>query len=143
MKRKALKYIFARLVHERYFCTPDYIVNCLFMLELTLASLFLLPSITFESSLAQTDMSIQENGNNNLGNNTITYSYNIYSNNNTREASTRLHNSSVSYYDNNTTGYLVYPELANNTQQQELMPAVIIIHEWLGLNEHIKTKQTF
>lgn len=110
------------------------------MLELTLASLFLLPSITFESSLAQTDMSIQENGNNNLGNNTITYSYNIYSNNNTQEASTRLHNSSVSYYDNNTTGYLVYPELANNTQQQELMPAVIIIHEWLGLNEHIKNQ---
>jgi carboxymethylenebutenolidase len=111
-----------------------------FMLELTLASLFLLPSITFESALAQTDMSIQENGNNNLGNNTITYSYNIYSNNNTQEASTRLHNSSVSYYDNNTTGYLVYPELANNTQQQELMPAVIIIHEWLGLNEHIKNQ---
>jgi carboxymethylenebutenolidase len=111
-----------------------------FMLELTLASLFLLPSIAFESALAQTDMSIQENGNNNLGNNTITYSYNIYSNNNTQEASTRLHNSSVSYYDNNTTGYLVYPELANNTQQQELMPAVIIIHEWLGLNEHIKNQ---
>jgi carboxymethylenebutenolidase len=111
-----------------------------FMLELTLASLFLLPSIAFESALAQTDMSIQENGNNNLGNNTITYSYNIYSNNKTQEASTRLHNSSVSYYDNNTTGYLVYPELANNTQQQELMPAVIIIHEWLGLNEHIKNQ---
>ena len=110
------------------------------MLELTLASLFLLPSIAFESALGQTDMSIQENGNNNLGNNTITYSYNIYSNNNTQEASTRLHNSSVSYYDNNTTGYLVYPELANNTQQQELMPAVIIIHEWLGLNEHIKNQ---
>src|SRR3712207_3416971 len=111
-----------------------------FYARTTLASLFLLPSITFESALAQTDMSIQENGNNNLGNNTITYSYNIYSNNNTQEASTRLHNSSVSYYDNNTTGYLVYPELANNTQQQELMPAVIIIHEWLGLNEHIKNQ---
>src|ERR687898_1570448 len=111
-----------------------------FMLEMTTASLFLLPSITFESALAQTEMSIQENGNNNLGNNTITYSYNIYSNNNTQEASTRLHNSSVSYYDNNTTGYLVYPELANNTQQQELMPAVIIIHEWLGLNENIKNQ---
>jgi carboxymethylenebutenolidase len=85
-------------------------------------------------------MSIQENGNNNLSNNTITYSYNIYSNNNTQEASTRLHNSSVIYYDN-TTGYLVYPELANNTQQQqEPMPAVIMIHEWLGLNEHIKNQ---
>src|SRR5215203_6704004 len=110
----------------------------LFMLEMTAAS-FLLPSIIFEPALAQTEMSIQENGNNNLSNNTITYSYNIYSNNNTQEASTRLHNSSVIYYDN-TTGYLVYPELANNTQQQEPMPAVIMIHEWLGLNEHIKNQ---
>jgi carboxymethylenebutenolidase len=109
-----------------------------FMLEMTAAS-FLLPSITFEPALAQTEMSIQENGNNNLSNNTITYSYNIYSNNNTQEASTRLHNSSVIYYDN-TTGYLVYPELANNTQQQEPMPAVIMIHEWWGLNEHIKNQ---
>src|SRR5918994_1440284 len=110
-----------------------------FMLEMTAAS-FLLPSITFESALAQPEMSIQENGNNNLGNNTITYSYNIYSDNNTQEASTRLHNSSVIYYDN-TTGYLVYPELANNSQQQqEPMPAVIMIHEWLGLNEHIKNQ---
>jgi carboxymethylenebutenolidase len=108
------------------------------MLEMTAAS-FLLPSITFEPALAQTEMSIQENGNNNLSNNTITYSYNIYSNNNTQEESTRLHNSSVIYYDN-TTGYLVYPELANNTQQQEPMPAVIMIHEWLGLNEHIKNQ---
>src|ERR687898_1596639 len=107
-----------------------------FMLEMTTTSLFLLPSITFESALAQTEMSIQEDGNNNLGNNTITYSYNIYSDNNTQEASTRLHNSSVIYYDN-TAGYLVYPELANNSQQQqEPMPAVIMIHEWLGLNEH-------
>jgi carboxymethylenebutenolidase len=110
-----------------------------FMLEMTTTSLFLLPSITFESALAQTEMSIQEDGNNNLGNNTITYSYNIYNNNNTQEASTRLHNSSVIYYDN-TTGYLVYPELANNTQQQESMPAVIMIHEWWGLNEHIKNQ---
>src|SRR5918996_5327520 len=110
-----------------------------FMLEMTTASLFLLPSITFEPALAQTEMSVQENGNNNLSDNTITYSYNIYSNNNTQEASTRLHNSSVIYYDN-TTGYLVYPELANNTQQQEPMPAVIMIHEWLGLNEHIKNQ---
>jgi carboxymethylenebutenolidase len=109
-----------------------------FMLEMTAAS-FLLPSITFEPALAQTEMSIQENGNNNLSNNNITYSYNIYSNNNTQEESTRLHNSSVIYYDN-TTGYLVYPELANNTQQQEPMPAVIMIHEWLGLNEHIKNQ---
>jgi carboxymethylenebutenolidase len=109
------------------------------MLDMATASLFLFPSITFQSALAQTEISIQEDGNNNLGNNTITYSYNIYNNNNTQEASTRLHNSSVIYYDN-TTGYLVYPELANNTQQQESMPAVIMIHEWWGLNEHIKNQ---
>ena len=114
------------------------------MLETTAVS-FLLPSITFEPALAQTEASTQEdeNNSNNLDNNTIAYSYNIYSNNNTQQAPTRLHNSSVSYYDN-TTGYLVYPELANNTQQQqqqqELLPAVIIIHEWWGLNEHIKNQ---
>jgi carboxymethylenebutenolidase len=113
-----------------------------FMLETTAVS-FLLPSITFEPALAQTEASTQEdeNNSNNLDNNTIAYSYNIY-NNNTQQAPTRLHNSSVSYYDN-TTGYLVYPELANNTQQQqqqEPMPAVIMIHEWLGLNEHIKNQ---
>jgi carboxymethylenebutenolidase len=104
----------------------------------------LLPSINFESAFAQTGTPIPEdesnNGNNNLNNNSIAYSYNIYKNNNTQEEPTRLHNSSVSYYDN-TTGYLVYPELANNSQQlQELMPAVIIIHEWWGLNEHIKNQ---
>ncbi|HEX6280668.1 MAG TPA: dienelactone hydrolase family protein [Nitrososphaera sp.] len=103
-----------------------------------------MPSITFEPALAQTEASTQEdeNNSNNLGNNTVAYSYNIYSNNNTQEVPTRLHNSSVSYYDN-TTGYLVYPELDNNTQQQqqqEPMPAVIMIHEWWGLNEHIKNQ---
>lgn len=114
------------------------------MLETTAVS-FLLPSITFEPALAQTEASTQEdeNNSNNLDNNTIAYSYSVYSNNNTQQAPTRLHNSSVSYYDN-TTGYLVYPELANNTQQQqqqqEPMPAVIMIHEWWGLNEHIKNQ---
>jgi carboxymethylenebutenolidase len=111
-----------------------------FVLGMTVSSL--LPSVNFEFAFAQTETPIQ-NGNNNLGNNnTVTYSYNILSSNNTQEAPTRLHNSSVSYYDN-TTGYLVYPELSNNTQQQQqqrLLPAVIMIHEWLGLNEHIKNQ---
>jgi carboxymethylenebutenolidase len=108
------------------------------MLEMTIAS-FLLSSITFESTFAQTDVSTEVGGNNTLSNNTIIYSYNIYSNNNTQEESTRLHNSSVAYYDN-TTGYLVYPEPSNNAQQQERLPAVIMIHEWWGLNEHIKSQ---
>jgi carboxymethylenebutenolidase len=101
---------------------------------------FLLPSVNFEFAFAQTEAPTQ-NGDNSLGNNnTVTYSYNILSSNNTQEALARLHNSSVSYYDN-TTGYLVYPELSNNTQQQQLLlPAVIMIHEWFGLNEHIKNQ---
>jgi carboxymethylenebutenolidase len=107
-------------------------------LEMTTAS-FLLSSITFESAFAQTEVSTQVGGNNTLSNNTIIYSYNIYSNNNTQEVSTRLHNSSVAYFDN-TTGYLVYPEPSNNAQQQERLPAVIMIHEWFGLNEHIKSQ---
>jgi carboxymethylenebutenolidase len=107
-------------------------------LEMTTAS-SLLSSITFESAFAQTEVSTQVSGNNTLSNNTIIYSYNIYSNNNTQEVSTRLHNNSVAYYDN-TTGYLVYPEPSNNAQQQERLPAVIMIHEWFGLNEHIKSQ---
>jgi carboxymethylenebutenolidase len=110
-----------------------------FVLGMTTTS-SLLPSINLESAFAQTDTPMPEYGSNNLDNNSIAYSYNIYNNNNTEEAPTRLHSSSVSYYDN-TTGYLVYPELANDTQQQqELMPAVIMIHEWFGLNEHVKNQ---
>ncbi len=66
-----------------------------------------------------------------LNNNTISYSYNIYSSNNTQ---LQLNGSSVSYYDN-ATGYLVYPE---NTQEK--LPAVIMIHEWWGLNEDIRNQ---
>lgn len=107
---------------------------------MTIAS-FLLPSITLESAFAQTEGSIQQDDpNNTLSNNTVIYSYNIYNNNNTEEASTILHNRSVDYYDN-TRGYLVYPEPSNNnTQLQERLPAVIMIHEWWGLNEYIKNQ---
>ena len=114
-----------------------------FVLGMEAASSSLLPSINFQSAFAQTDTPMSEDGsnNNNINNNSIAYSYNIYkNNNNTQEAPIRLHNSSVNYYDN-TTGYLVYPELANNTQQQQQqLPAVIMIHEWFGLNEHIKNQ---
>ncbi|HEX7032564.1 MAG TPA: dienelactone hydrolase family protein [Nitrososphaera sp.] len=73
----------------------------------------------------------QQNATGSLNNNTISYSYNIYSSNNTQLP---LNGSSVSYYDN-ATGYLVYPE---NTQEK--LPAVIMIHEWWGLNEHIRNQ---
>lgn len=41
---------------------------------------------------------------------------------------------SVNYYGN-ATGYLVYPESGNRTQR---LPAVVMIHEWWGLNQNIK-----
>ena len=130
MKEKALKHIFTQLVHEGYFCTRNYIINYLFVVGMSASSFF--STVNFESAFAQTETPIQ-NGNNN----TVTYSYNIFSSKNSQEALTTLHNSSVSYYDN-TTEYLVYPELTNNTQQ--LLPAVIMIHEWWRLNEHIKNQ---
>ena len=43
----------------------------------------------------------------------------------------RLERSSVNYYGN-ATGYLVYPTNGTN------LPAVIMIHEWWGLNKNIK-----
>jgi carboxymethylenebutenolidase len=123
--------------------SPSLTKSLITFLVVGMTASLLLPSVNFESAFAQTEAPIQNgnNSNNNLGNNnTITYSYNIYSSNNTQEALTSLQNSSVSYYDN-TTGYLVYPELANNTQQQQLLlPAIIMIHEWWGLNEHIKNQ---
>ena len=54
-----------------------------FVLGMTTTS-SLLPSINLESAFAQTDTPIPEDGsNNNLNNNSIAYSYNIYNNNNT------------------------------------------------------------
>lgn len=87
---------------------------------------FLHPSTTFEPAFAQTAQN--PNAIASLGNNTISYSYSIYGNN----TQVQLNSSSVRYYDN-ATGYLVYPSNA-----QEKLPAVIMIHEWWGLNEHIK-----
>lgn len=52
-----------------------------------------------------------------------------------------LHNEDVVYF-NNTNGYLVYPE---NTAAEEggnasdsKLPAVVMVHEWWGLNDNIK-----
>ena len=47
-----------------------------------------------------------------------------------------IQNKTVNYY-NNTSGYLVYPELNQNDTTQEV-PAVIVIHENRGLNDNIK-----
>ena len=103
---------------------------------------YFLPTFSFRSTFGQTETLAQdgnnENGNTLGNNNTVAYSYNIYNNSNNQKSQIMLHNSSVNYYENNTNGYLVYPELANNTQQQ--LPAVIMVHEWWGLNEHIKNQ---
>ncbi|MEW6604595.1 MAG: dienelactone hydrolase family protein [Thermoproteota archaeon] len=83
-------------------------------------------STDLESAFAQQN----QNAITSLNNNTVSYSYNIYNGSNTLP----LNGSSVSYHDN-VTGYLVYPDNA-----QEKLPAVIMIHEWWGLNEHIKNQ---
>jgi carboxymethylenebutenolidase len=53
----------------------------------------------------------------------------------------QLQNQSINYFEG-SSGYLVYPNATNATgtsagQQQE-HPAVVMIHEWWGLNDHIK-----
>ncbi len=104
---------------------------------------YLLPILSFGSAYGQTDTQAQDGNNRNVNtlgnNNTVSYSYNIYNDSNNQISPVRLHNNSVNYYgNNNSTGYLVYPEVANNTQQPQRLPAVIMIHEWWGLNEQIK-----
>jgi carboxymethylenebutenolidase len=115
----------------------------LFALEMTSSSSSFLSTFIFGSAFGQTEMLTQDGINDNdntLGNNnTVAYSFNIYNNSNSQESQNVLRNSPVNYHENNnSTGYLVYPELANNTQQQ--LPAVIMIHEWWGLNEDIKNQ---
>lgn len=114
----------------------------IFAWGMTSSSSSFLPTFSFGSAFGQTETLAQDGNNDNdntLGNNnTVAYSYNIYNNSNSQESQIRLLNSSVNYYGNNSNGYLVYPELANNTQQQ--LPAVIMIHEWWGLNEYIKNQ---
>ncbi len=112
----------------------------LFALGLTTS--YFLPTFSFGSAFGQTE-TLAKDGNNKNGNtlgnnNTVSYSYNLYNSSNNQKSIIRLHNSSINYYENNTKGYLVYPELANNTQQQ--LPAIIMVHEWWGLNEHIKNQ---
>jgi hypothetical protein len=46
-----------------------------------------------------------------------------------------LQNSTVSYFEG-AKGYLVFPVRQENNASK--LPAVIMIHEWWGLNNHIK-----
>ena len=53
----------------------------------------------------------------------------------------QLQNQSVNYFDG-SLGYLVYPGSTNVTgtsvQQQQKLPAVVMVHEWWGVNDNIK-----
>ena len=49
---------------------------------------------------------------------------------------TNLQNKTVEYFQD-AQGYLVYPVSSNDTVGKKL-PAVVMIHEWWGLNENIK-----
>ena len=53
-----------------------------------------------------------------------------------------LQNKSVNYYDS-SSGYLVYPTTSSSNAttieaQQQKLPAVVMIHEWWGVNDNIK-----
>jgi carboxymethylenebutenolidase len=49
----------------------------------------------------------------------------------------RLQSKSVNYYDD-SSGYLVFPTTVASEQQQQKLPAVVMIHEWWGINDNIK-----
>jgi carboxymethylenebutenolidase len=49
----------------------------------------------------------------------------------------RLQSKSVNYYDD-SSGYLVFPTIVTQEQQQQKLPAVVMIHEWWGINDNIK-----
>jgi carboxymethylenebutenolidase len=54
------------------------------------------------------------------------------------DAAIRLQNQTVSYYGN-SSGYLVSPLIDNGSNAtSQLLPAVVMIHEWWGLNKNIK-----
>lgn len=48
-----------------------------------------------------------------------------------------IQNQTVSYFDN-ASGYLASPSIGNNNVTGEPLPAVVMIHEWWGLNDNIK-----
>jgi carboxymethylenebutenolidase len=53
-----------------------------------------------------------------------------------RKSETELENKAASYFDN-VSGYLASPS-SNITASGKTLPAVVMIHEWWGLNDNIK-----
>jgi carboxymethylenebutenolidase len=108
------------------------------ILSLLLLSVIIAPGINFVNA----QENISSNQTVTVANNNTT-SGNFVSSNGTLSLSNNsipLYKENVVYY-NDTSGYLVYPEIAStqggNVSDSEL-PGVIMIHEWWGLNDHIK-----
>jgi carboxymethylenebutenolidase len=110
-------------------------------------TLIFVPGISFAN--AQTNSS-NGSGSSNGSNQTITISGdtansgNIVSSNGTlslSNSSIPLHKENVVYYKD-TSGYLVYPENTSTqgggNESDSNLPGVVMIHEWWGLNDHIR-----
>jgi carboxymethylenebutenolidase len=68
----------------------------------------------------------------------------ILSGNDDVNSQSGLQNQSINYFDG-SSGYLAYPTTTTDNnitatigQQQQKLPAVVMIHEWWGLNDNIK-----
>ena len=61
----------------------------------------------------------------------------VLSDDNGTNSQSRLQSKSVNYYDD-SSGYLASPITVTPEQQQQKLPAVVMIHEWWGVNDNIK-----
>lgn len=108
------------------------------ILTLLILSLIIAPGINIVSA--------QDNSSSNQSitiSNDRTTSGNFVSSNGTLSLSNNTippHKENVVYY-NDTSGYLVYPEITSTqggNESASKLPGVIMIPEWWGLNDHIK-----
>ena len=111
------------------------------VLSLLILSLIIAPGIN--SVDAQNNTSNSTNQSITVSNDT-TNSSNLVSSNGTLSLSNNsvvpLHKENVVYY-NDTSGYLVYPESTpaqGDNESASKLPGVVMVHEWWGLNDHIK-----
>ena len=109
---------------------------------LSLLILSLIIATAINSANAQDNSSTSTNQSIAISNDS-TNSSNLVSSNGTLSLSNNsipLHKENLVYY-NDTSGYLVYPKssspLGANDSASKL-PGVVMIHEWWGLNDHIK-----